>query len=299
MPCLKCLKTFKKPLLHGYCPPCFCHEFSLQKSIDFRDLREKNSSESSFKRVNSSFFHGAYKKYFAFLDKKSYILKVQQDEYPELPVVEFISNKIAKILEIPVPNFHFIKFQNSSNTFLSHNILDYHPHAVLHHIYKYLDKNGDDFNCETLVRTIQKQTNSLQNVHNFVKLCLFDSLIGNHDRHGRNIAFIEKSGKKITLSPFYDNPSYMGIADTKILKADIQPRGKIATLKTNEPTSKDYIEEFKRLHLESAVRAFQHKVILHFSDILSIINNEKHLSKERKSAFMVLIEKRLNEFESH
>ena len=59
-----------------------------------------------------------------------------------------------------------------------------------------------------------------------------------------------------------------------------------------------YIEEFKRLHLESVVVTFQHKVTLRFSDILNVISSDKHLSQKRKLAFMALIEKRLNEFEN-
>ena len=303
MICLECSKPFSGPLRHGYCPPCFRGEFRLENSGDFGDLREKasssgsgNFSENPFEKVNTSFFHGAYKKYFALLGDKSYILKVRQDEYPALPAVEFVSNKIAKILGIPVPEFHFIKFQNSLDTFLSRNILDHHPNATLHHIHKYLEK-ADDFNCEKIIHVIQ-HTDGFQAVHNFVKLCLFDSLIGNHDRHGRNIAFIEKSRKKIVLAPFYDNPSYLGIADAVTLEADLQPRGKIATRKTDEPTSGDYIEEFRRLNLINPVKAFQHKALSRFSDILDTINDNKVLSRQRKKAFVVLIEKRLNEFEN-
>ena len=299
MKCLKCAQAPQRPLFHGFHRPCFQKEFQLDSPQDFTALREKASSdEKPFKNVNTSFFHGAYKKYFALLGRQSYILKVQQSEYPELPTIEFISNTIAKMLGIPVPPFHFIKFQNSSDTFLSRNILDHHPHAVLHHIYKYLDKDDTTFNCKHLLHTIRQQTQNLRSVHQFVKLCLFDSLIGNHDRHGRNIAFIEKSGKKPILAPFYDNPSYIGIADSTILEADISPRGKIATQKTDEPTTADYVEEFKGLGLENTVKTFHHRVVSHFDKILEVINKEDNLSTKRKRAFVVLIEKRTNELEN-
>ena len=302
MYCLKCSTFSSKPLFHGFHPSCFQEEFRLDDPLDFSDLREKaspgaSSTEKPFKKFNTSFFHGAYKKYFALLGRKSYILKVRQDEHPELPIVEFVSNKIAEILEIPVPDFHFIKFQNSSDAFLSQNILDCHPHGVLQHIYKYLDKDAD-FNCKNLIRTIDEQTRNLRSVHKFVQLCLFDSLVGNHDRHGRNIAFIEKSGKKPILAPFYDNPSYIAIADDDILKSDLRPRGTIRTRQTDEPTLKDYVEEFQRLGFDDVVKVFYNKVVSRFDKILSVTNREKTLSPSRKKALVILIEKRLNEFEN-
>jgi serine/threonine protein kinase HipA of HipAB toxin-antitoxin module len=53
-------------------------------------------------------------------------------------------------------------------------------------------------------------------------MCLFDALVGNHDRHGRNIALIE-TRKGHILSPFYDNPSYIGIEDHNLLLAEHNP----------------------------------------------------------------------------
>ena len=201
-------------------------------------------------------------------------------------------------MELPVPGFHFIKFQNKFDTFLSCNILDGHPHCALQHIYKYLDKNKPELNCKNLLYIIQKQTRNLHGAHQFVKLCLFDSLIGNHDRHGRNIAFVERSGKKPLLAPFYDNPSYIGIAESAILKADISPRGTIATQKTDEPTLKDYVEEFQHVGFENVVKTFHNKIVSRIDKIIETVNREEHLSKERKNAFIILIEKRLNELES-
>ena len=275
----------------------------MTSSLDFTQVRERGGGGSegekgAFAKVNTSFFHGAYKKYVASLGKKSYILKVSQEEYPELPVVEAISNRIARVLDIPVPEFHFIRFQNVSDTFLSRNILDDHPHAILHHIYKYLDKGDAHFTCENLVNTIRERTNGFQDVGHFVRLCLFDALIGNHDRHGRNIALVEKGGKKLALAPFYDNPSYLGVADVSILSADLCPRGKIATSQTDEPTAGDYLKEFERLGMTNIAHSFRDKVIEQFATILNIVKSERNLSKERKRAFAVLLEKRLNEYEN-
>ncbi len=305
MNCTRCLSPVaKNDAFHGMHPNCFCAEFNLATQTEFRNLSEKAVSQkpkgdakNSFSRINSSFFHGAFRKYSASLENQNYILKVQQQEYPELPAIEFLSNQIAKGLGISVAPFHLIRFQNQALTFVTRNLLDEHAPATLDHIYKFLPEVSR-FDCETLIKNLLDSTGRLGEVHRFVEICLFDSLIGNHDRHGRNLAYLTKSGGVRTLSPFYDNPSYLGIAEELMLESDIQPKGTIFTRDSEEPTTKHYIEEFKRLDLEAAVESTKAKFTSKSAFIFQTINGFKFLSEKRRSALIRLVESRMEELEN-
>ena len=72
-------------------------------------------------------------------------------------------------------------------------------------------KNREEHNCERLVTIIVEKTGRRTEQERFVFLTLADSLIGNHDRHGRNLGFIQ-SPKGLRLAPFYDNPSIVGFS---------------------------------------------------------------------------------------
>ena len=91
---------------------------------------------------------------------------------------------------------------------------------------------------------------------------LFDALIGNHDRHGRNFSLIETHKEK-RLSPIYDNPSYLGLESGSMLKAHIAVHGKIWTKDSEEPDIKDYAKEIMRLNAGRAIHDFLNKINIH------------------------------------
>jgi hypothetical protein len=159
--------------------------------------------------------------------------------------------------------------------------------ASLVHIYHYL-KNRNDYNCENLVAIIGEKTGRRTEQERFVYLTLADSLIGNHDRHGRNLGFIQ-TPNGLKLAPFYDNPSYVGLDDDLMLGADLQPRGAIFTKETDEPTMKDYVYEWNRLGYENVVQSFQKKVSL---ERLRKILEESFISERRQKALLRLMSKR-------
>ncbi len=94
----KCYKC-KEPLLptmkikHGLHSACFCRWFKVHEDDDFYDVvahPAEASSSPSFSTITSSFFHGRFRKYSAQLGSKTYLLKVQQEGYPELPAMEYL-----------------------------------------------------------------------------------------------------------------------------------------------------------------------------------------------------------------
>ncbi len=294
--CYKCEKAIQPhDCFHGLHHECFLSWFGHTSLVDFTDVALKRGEETlntTFPPLHTSFFHGKFKKYSARLGDKSYILKVKQNEYAELPQIEYLSNVIAQKLGLYVPPFYFIRFLNEMDTFVVHNFMENYQPANLIHLYHFLKEN-DEFSVKNILTIISDKVGRLDAIHQFIYMCLFDALIGNHDRHGRNIALIE-TRKGFQLSPFYDNPSYIGIEDHSLLLAHHNPRGKIATSSTIDPTLREYVEDFKDLGYFPIVLSFLSKV--QKMDFESLIQRP-FLSARRQEALLTLIKRRQEEFE--
>ncbi len=280
---------------YGLHPQCFREAFGVHDLHEFLeiarvspDTKSQEDSDVNKDEVVSSFFQGKFRKYSGRLGNTPYIMKVKEEEYPELPVVENLCNQVARVLGLEVPDFQLIRFFDVP-TFTVRNFIQPGRIETLHHIYHFLD--GGSFDCETLINVIGEKTGRIVDIERFVSLCLFDSLIGNHDRHGRNLGLIEKAGQ-YRLAPFYDNPSYIGIETEALLPADHSPRGHIATSSCDEPVMTDYIEEFSRLGYESVIDEFRKRASM---PRLLEASGWQHLSKDRENAFLRLIEKRLRQ----
>jgi len=202
----------------------------------------------------TSFFQGNFAKYSAYLGGHTYIIKVREDQAPELPDVEYISNKIARILGLPIPDFYLINFFRA-RAFVSRVFIKPGQTMDLKHIYHYLPKGQEQYNCETIINVILEETKRATDAETFVKMCLYDAFIGNNDRHGRNIAFIV-TPKGTAMSPIYDNNSSLGLEHGEILNAQWNPSGRIATSERSEPGAREYVREFMRLGYTETVKKF-------------------------------------------
>lgn len=294
--CLKCQNNLDSEIIYGLHKNCFIESFGQAK--EFKDLDPKNSSStfgknSEIKKQNT-FFHGNYLKYSARLEQTDYILKVQEPRFPELPLVEYLCNQIALLLKVDIPPYSLIDF-NGRITFVTRNFMQDYT-GTLHHIYKFLPAEEEIYCCEKIIEVILAQTGKLADVAKFIEICLFDTLVGNNDRHGRNLGIVETASKK-KLAPMYDNPSCIGIEDDFFLVADINPSGAIWTKASKEPKPSDYIKEFQRLGYEILVNKFCSKVMSESSNIVKTINNAV-LSDKRKIALTKLLQKRIGDFEN-
>jgi len=296
--CFKCrLPLMKENREHyGLHYACFMDWFGLNGPKEFMGITRRGSESSSQlikkeDRWNTSFFQGQFRKYSATLCEQDYILKLGEKEAPELPFVEYTCNEIARCLDITVPDFFLIKF-NGEVTFVNRNFIDSSKVMSLNHIYHYLS-SSDEYNCELLLQIIMEQIPNNQSIEQFIEMCLYDSLIGNHDRHGRNFGFIiTKHGSY--FSPVYDNTSALGLEYGDMLKADFSPKGKIYTSTSKEPTTKDYIKEFVRLGHEGVVENFRSKV--DYEAIKNIIDKGLY-SNLMKQALRRLFKCRFQELE--
>lgn len=295
MICYYCHTLILNAPKHGLHKKCFQNWFELSsQNTEFTSLALKKQIQLQRKDhcISSSFFAGAFKKYSALLADKEYILKVATSEFPELPQTEYLSNQIAKTLNLPIPKFYLIKLENEVDCFVSYNFMQNYQKANLVHIFHYFsqDTTEEDYCCRNLLKIIEVQTKQYNDVINFMKTCIFDALIGNHDRHGRNLALIETTNK-INLSPIYDNPSYIGLEENALLGATHEPYGKIQTNNTN-PTMKDYVLEFKLLGFREELIKF-YKTI-NIERIKEIINNS-FISEKRQAALIKIVNRRYQE----
>ncbi len=284
--------------LHGLHVGCFQHEFSIGEGVDFKDVSLRHQASSgnptgtNESKHKTSFFHGKFRKYSATLGGQNYILKMQEEGYKELPVTEFLCNQIAKQLRFKVPKFSLIKFQNNIITFVTRNFMQDYTASNLVHLYHFVE-NEKDWNCEKIIKQLEKTTSRLSEMEKFVKICLFDALIGNNDRHGRNLGLINRKNRYL-LSPFYDNPSNIGVEIESLLGAQLEPKGSIATMATTEPSMKDYVIEFKRLEYGDVCKQFLENVQKNKLAIKNLINNS-FLSPNRKKALRDLMNRRYKE----
>jgi hypothetical protein len=292
MICLKCQKPILRPQIahYGLHPDCFTLWFATPDLAEFVSLqrRSSGSEDTKLSSQNTSFFHGKFKKYSAELNGESYIFKMRQADAPELPEVEYLSNQIGKLLGIPVAEFYYISF-NEEKIFVTKNFIKQGTPTDLQHMYHF--RPDDQHSCKEIIQAIHKKTQSPYDVSIFIKTILFDALIGNHDRHGRNLGFIT-THKGASLSPLYDNVSYLSLEDGIMLKADFNPTGKIKTQHTHEPSMRDYVKELKTLGYLEEITEFYHGLKL--DQHLQLIDNS-FCSNEMKIAFKKLLQKRLEE----
>jgi len=262
-------------------------------SLTQRSSESTDSKKNNMSQENTSFFHGKFKKYSADLASESYIIKMREEkEAPELPEVEYVSNQIAHMLGLPIPEFYYIDFYGQK-VFVTKVFIKKNSGSVnLEHIYKF--RSDDKHSCEALAEVIGKTTSRPYDVEVFYNAVLFDALVGNHDRHGRNLAFLVTPSKTI-LSPIYDNVSYLSLVVGEMLRADFKPTGRIATSGTKEPTMIDYVKELKRLDQLELVQTFFNKVKM--PKIEELIN-ESFCSELMKVALKMLINKRYQELKN-
>lgn len=297
MQCLKCLKEIENSTAeyYGLHPECFQEWFNVADTEKFTGLQRRHSSAlenpNSHSKQNNSFFHGKFKKYSASLAGNSYILKMRQDDAPELPEVEYLCNQIGKELSIPVAKFYYIDFYGDK-IFVTKNFIKQDSPIDLQHIYHF--RPDEDHSCEGLINAISKETGRPLDTRILIKTLLFDSLIGNHDRHGRNLAFIVTSSST-KLSPIYDNVSYLSLETGPMLQADFNPTGRINTKDTFEPSMIDYVFEFKRLGYQAEIDDFYTRLSI---PRINQLITDSFCSNLMKQAIKRLIEKRFEELEN-
>lgn len=297
MDCLLCLQELLEDGHYGLHEHCFSDWFDVVGKPNFKDLFQKSATSSgsllSSASSASSFFHGKFKKYSASLADRAFILKMREPEAAELPEVEYLCNQISTVFSIPVAKFFIINF-HGDRVFVTENFISHTEATDLVHIYHFL--NHMEYTCENLIAVVNLETQKPYFAEILIRTILFDALIGNHDRHGRNIGLIANVHGKI-LSPIYDNVSYLALESASMLEADFNPCGKIATQHTLEPSMKDYVKELERLGYKSEVKDFYEKLYMGGLETIDKLIDRSFCSKHMQIALKKLIFKRYKELE--
>ncbi|MCY4524898.1 MAG: HipA domain-containing protein [Halobacteriovoraceae bacterium] len=292
--CYCCADEVKNGL-YGLHEDCYTKWFLSKKLFENIDPKTSNDSSkrNSMKKDKNSFYHGKYLKYSARCNGISYILKVQEDDHPDLPAMEYLCNKIASILSLDTAHYYMIDFKNRP-TFVTKNFMQ-DCSGSLHHMYKFLPENMD-YSCAEIIKIIGNRTKRPRDICRFMERCLFDCLIGNNDRHGRNLGIIETSSG-IYLAPMYDNPSYFGIVSEDLLGADFNISGHIRTKAEKKPKILDYLMEFRKMNYQKTCNNFIKKTVNRFGLIVEEVK-KSYISDKRKKYFLAYLEKRVNEIEN-
>lgn len=129
-------------------------------------------------------------------------------------VSECIAYEIAQLLEIPCAKFEVGMYYGREGS-MSYNIIKKTNQILVEGIY-FITLNYPGYNPEQFIDSITKHRYSIEmvkkaieqfvSIEGFLKMLMFDYLIGNSDRHQNNWAIIIEDDKMV-WSPLYDNSS--------------------------------------------------------------------------------------------
>ena len=129
-------------------------------------------------------------------------------------VSECIAYEIAKLLEIPCAKFELGIYHGREGS-MSYNIIKNSNQSLVEGIY-FITVIYPEYNPEQFIDSVTKHRYSIEMVkkaiepfvpiEGFLKMLMFDYLIGNSDRHQNNWAIIIEDDK-MEWSPLYDNSS--------------------------------------------------------------------------------------------
>ncbi|MBT3236882.1 MAG: hypothetical protein HN353_13085 [Bdellovibrionales bacterium] len=157
--------------------------------------------------------HGIVEKYDYSLHSERFMLKVSgyKNSYYN-PEVELIVNKIFRLIGIPVPDFCMtIVTENKINrqrvAFVQKDFIEENRVERLSHLNSFITSQ-DQYTVDNISKVIQdKSSAQREDLRLFAKMMLADAIVGNSDRHWRNIAMI-KNKAGFRLSPMFDNDSF-------------------------------------------------------------------------------------------
>ena len=142
------------------------------------------------------------------------LFKFKKDTGTTDHVSECIACQIAQKLELPCAKFELGTYEGREGP-MSYNIIDTEE-AILIEGINFITQVYPEYNDEKFIdpasehrysiEMVQEVTKAYVSIEEFLKMLMFDFLIGNTDRHQSNWALISKNNK-MEWSPLYDNSS--------------------------------------------------------------------------------------------
>ena len=252
------------------------------------------------------------------------LFKYKKDEKTTDHISECIAYQLACLLNIECAKFELGTYKGREGS-MSYNIIDNPKQSLIEGI-NYIMLKYPTYNVNTLKDAFTGKIYSLEMIQeslpvsipfkDFLKIPLFDYLIGNTDRHQNNWAFIMEDGI-LRFSPLYDNSSslcaYMNDHDLNACigkdkqkwKSVVETKSRSIIRRTcNDPQKPTHLEVLKYLQnyyyddtIELAKKIAVTITANTIDKILSTFPNE-HLSPIKKSVikrFLLSKVEKLNE----
>lgn len=229
----------------------------------------------------------------------TYIIKPQNDIFPELPENEDLTMKMAKIFGIHVP-FHGMVYGKDGSLSYFIKRFDRYGKGKKYATEDFAQLTGNTrdtkyrFSMEKLVPVIEEYcTFPVVEKVEFFKRIVYCFVTGNEDMHLKNFSLITKNGKT-TLTPAYD------LLNTSI--AIKNPEEEIAlTLKGKKGNLKasDFVDYYAKERLQLNERTVENilqdlvKAKQQWRELISI----SFLSDEMREKYCQILEHRLNMFQ--
>lgn len=228
----------------------------------------------------------------------TYIIKPQNDLFPELPQNEDVTMRMAKVFGLDVP-FHGMLYAKDGS--LSYFIKRFDRYGkgkkFATEDFAQLTGNTRDtkyrFTMEKLVPVIDEFCSfpAIEKA-DFFKRILFCFVTGNEDMHLKNFSLITKNGKT-TLTPIYDFLNSSIAIKNPEEEIALTLKGKKSNLK-----AADFVDYYAKEKLQLKEKTIAtileqiHNTIPQWKELLDI----SFLSDEMKDKYLGLLELRLNMF---
>jgi serine/threonine-protein kinase HipA len=225
-----------------------------------------------------------------------YILKPQNNLYPQLPENEDLTMRLAEMIDLEIPLHGLIYSKDQKLTYFIKRFDRYgkgNKYSV-EDFAQLAGKNRDtkyDFSMEKIAGIIDNFCTfpSIEKIKLF-KLTIFNFLTGNEDQHLKNFSLITKDNK-VTFTPFYD------LINTSISLANPVEEIALPLKGKKNKLNRNVLVEYwgkERLGMnEQIINQTLNSIIEKFERWNELIN-KSFLSEEMKEKYLELLDKRRN-----
>lgn len=228
----------------------------------------------------------------------NYIIKPQNDIFPELPENEDLTMKMAKVYGLDVP-FHGLVYSKDGSLSYFIKRFDRYSKGKKYATEDFAQLSGNsrdtkyDYTMEKLVRVIDEFcTFPAIAKADFFKRFLFCFITGNEDMHLKNFSVITKAGKT-TLAPVYDFLNSSISIKNPQEELALSLKGKKSNFKATELI--DYYAK-ERLELNDktidTILSDMNKSVSKWTELVEI----SFLSEVMKEKYLKLMEDRIKRF---
>jgi serine/threonine-protein kinase HipA len=228
----------------------------------------------------------------------NYIIKPQNDIFPELPENEDVTMKMAKIYGLEVP-FHGLVYSKDGSLSYFIKRFDRYGKGKKYATEDFAQLSGNsrdtkyDYTMEKLIKVIDEFcTFPAIAKADFFKRVLFCFITGNEDMHLKNFSVITKAGKT-TLTPVYDFLNSSISIKNPQEELALSLKGKMSNFKSTELI--DYYAK-ERLELNDktidAILSDMNKSLSKWKELVEI----SFLSNNMKEKYLKLMDNRIRRF---